>query len=328
LIARDAAGSLAALDRAVAEGVDLGQLAEQLLGYLRDLLACGVGCKENQLLHAGPSEFAAMVEAAQRWGVETILAAAQILDESIVRMRQSVQTRTLLEVALVRICRLEDLDNLASLIAGLRSGAPPTIVPPRSTAPSRSPTPPAEAKTSPPRNPSSRADPPHAGEPVGVSEPAPQPIPQRVLIALDSQSADRVWKQALDLLGDMTSECAAMASRVAIPAPNRLVVSFPAGYNYQKETCERPERKQRLEEALAEVTGSPVKLDFELLAGERKPATTAAPPTPVSHRQLMQRAIRHPLVSETLEMFDGEIVRVDQGAAARTATEVESEEDR
>jgi hypothetical protein len=148
-----------------------------------------------------------------------------------------------------------------------------------------------------------------------------------VLTALDSQSAERVWKQALDLLGDMTAECAASATRVAIPAPNRLVVSFPAGYNYQKETCERPERKQRLEEALAEVTGSKIRIDFELLVGEKKPVTAAAPPPMVSHRQRMQQAIRHPLVSETLEMFDGEVVRVEQGAPQRTAAQPDDEEE-
>ena len=40
---RDAAGALAAIDEAVAQGVDCGQLAEQLLGYFRDLMAVGGG---------------------------------------------------------------------------------------------------------------------------------------------------------------------------------------------------------------------------------------------------------------------------------------------
>ena len=44
LIARDAAQALQQLDAAVREGVDLGQLAEQLLGYLRDVAAALVGC--------------------------------------------------------------------------------------------------------------------------------------------------------------------------------------------------------------------------------------------------------------------------------------------
>jgi DNA polymerase-3 subunit gamma/tau len=324
LIARDAAGSLAALDRAVAEGVDLGQLAEQLLGHLRDMLACAVGCRENQMLHTGSGDFAPLVEAARQWGVETILAAAQILDESIVRMRQSVQTRTLLEVALVRICRLEDLDNLASLVAGLRSGSPPAADAGRRVA--------SHARTSPPpgegyasrstaTTPSSRPSPETSF--TEVAAPSNAAPPPRVLLALDSTTAEKVWKQALDMLGDMTADYASLATRIAISAPNRLVVSFPAGYNYQKESCERPERKLRLEQALESVTGSPVRLDFELLAGEK--AATAAPPPTVSRRQLMQQTIRHPLVSEALEMFDGEVVRVDQGLPLRAAAESDVE---
>ena len=36
LIGRDAAGAIADLDAALDEGVDVGQLLEQLLGYFRD----------------------------------------------------------------------------------------------------------------------------------------------------------------------------------------------------------------------------------------------------------------------------------------------------
>jgi DNA polymerase-3 subunit gamma/tau len=320
LMARDAAGSLAALDQAVAEGVDLGQLAEQLLGHLRDMLACAVGCREDQLLHAVSGDFPALQAASREWGFEAILAAAQILDEALLRMRQSMQTRTLLEVALVRICRLEDLQNLASAIAGLRSGTPSASHPPPTAAPQqvRTPKPSAEGheagRPSPPSRPESAQRNGGPALPPAVSKSSPP----RVLMALDSHSAEMVWKQALSLLGDMTAECAAMATRIAIPAPNRLVVFFPAGYNYQKETCERPERRQRLEEALAEVTGGSIRLEFELLPGE---APVAAEAPAVSRRQLIQQTIRHPLVNEALEAFDGEIVRVDQGSALQGARE-------
>jgi DNA polymerase-3 subunit gamma/tau len=331
LIARDCAQSLAAIDRAADEGVDLGQLAEQLLGFLRDMMAAAVGCDQRQMLHCGPGDFEPLREAAGQWGLETIMAAAQILDESIVRMRQSVHTRTLLEVAVVRICRLEDLDRLADVVAELRAGggtgrpagstgAPaPTIRPQaRSLPPSREAS--AERNAANPQRLGTAVDPaPKAPEnrPPSAEEEAPH-------TALDERSVRSVWKQALDLLGDMTSDYASTASRVAIPAPNRLVVSFPAGYNYQKESCERPERRQRLEEALEKVTGKKVRLDFELLPGEKP---SAAPPAPaMSRRQLMQQTTRHPWVSEALEMFDGEIVRVEAGKPARPAAESTGDE--
>ncbi len=48
---RNAAAALAALDTAVDEGVDCGQLAEQLLGFFRDMMATTVGCDAELLRH-------------------------------------------------------------------------------------------------------------------------------------------------------------------------------------------------------------------------------------------------------------------------------------
>ena len=58
---------------------------------------------------------------ANRLGVQTVLAILQILDQTAARMRVSMSmAEILLEMAIVRICHLENLDELASkLIAGL-----------------------------------------------------------------------------------------------------------------------------------------------------------------------------------------------------------------
>ena len=49
-----------------------------------------------------------VAEAGKRLGLETVLAAMQILDQTLSRMRYSTQGRILAELALVRICQLED----------------------------------------------------------------------------------------------------------------------------------------------------------------------------------------------------------------------------
>ena len=102
----------------------MGQLAEQLLGYMRDIMAVSVGGGPELLLQASAADYPAIADAAKRWGVETILAAVQILDQTLARMRQSVHVRTLAEMALVRMARLEDLDTLPELIAQLRGSGP------------------------------------------------------------------------------------------------------------------------------------------------------------------------------------------------------------
>src|SRR5262245_41827349 len=121
---RDAAAALKEVEAAIGEGVDVGALAEQLLGYFRDCLATLVGCSPDLLLHTSAAEHAQLQSLGQQLGLETLLAMAQILDQTIVRLRQTTHARTLVELALVRLCKLEDLDALPNLLAELRGQAP------------------------------------------------------------------------------------------------------------------------------------------------------------------------------------------------------------
>jgi DNA polymerase-3 subunit gamma/tau len=130
LIERDAAGALLELDHAAEQGVDVGQLAEQLLGYLRDMMAISVGGSAELVRTANPNSVAQLKQWGQTWGTMSLLSALQILDETIVKMRHSVQSRVLMEIALVQICNMQDLQALADLIKAFSAGhsAPPPRV--------------------------------------------------------------------------------------------------------------------------------------------------------------------------------------------------------
>ena len=113
------------VDQAVAEGVDPGQLAEQLLGQFRDMMAAVAGCGAELMLSTPAADYEGLRQTGQRLGLETLLAAVQVLDQCLIRMRQSTHVRTLLEIALVRICSLERLDDLSELVSQLRQGSLP-----------------------------------------------------------------------------------------------------------------------------------------------------------------------------------------------------------
>ncbi len=125
LMQRDAAAALTELDAAVSEGVDIGQLIEQLLGYFRDMLAATVGCSADLMLQVPSSDHAQLRQSGQELGLETLLAATQILDQAIARMRYSFHARALAEIAVIRICQLEQLDELSTWIAQLQLGCTP-----------------------------------------------------------------------------------------------------------------------------------------------------------------------------------------------------------
>ena len=122
LVERDAAAALSELDSAVSEGAEVSQLIDQLLGYfprrddpvgrLRRRAACSIRCPASR------TKFAAYPSSL---GVQTLLAIAQMLDQTAARMRVSTHTRTLAEMAIVRICHLENLDELSAVVAQAQS---------------------------------------------------------------------------------------------------------------------------------------------------------------------------------------------------------------
>jgi DNA polymerase-3 subunit gamma/tau len=135
---RDAAGALGELDATLRDGVDVGLLLDQLVGYFRDVLVSAVGCGRDQLLYALPSQADEVAQVAKQLGFSTILAIGQILDQAAARMRVSMHGRTLVEMAVVRICQFDELDDLAAVVAQLRgssdAGALRPVSPPASVA--------------------------------------------------------------------------------------------------------------------------------------------------------------------------------------------------
>lgn len=119
MVARDTNGALSLIHQNLSSGVNAGQLAGQLLGYFRDMMAVRVGCNEDTLLNCAGSDIPTLKKQGDELGLETILSIVQIFDNAIVRMQASLHGRTLLEVAAVRICGLEQIDSIAGLIKSL-----------------------------------------------------------------------------------------------------------------------------------------------------------------------------------------------------------------
>lgn len=108
----------------------------------------------------------------------------------------------------------------------------------------------------------------------------------------------------------MTADFAGRAEAVAISGPNRLAVRFRKAYTQALQFCERPERRQKLEQTLSRIAGRTIRIDFGLLA-EESPAASAAPlPRAVNRRQRQSELMRHPLIRKASELFDTEILTV------------------
>ena len=194
---RDAATGLALLDSAVRTGADPGQVLDQLMGYYRDVMAVTVGCPAEQMLTALPGQYSDAKALGERLGVNTLLAAMQVLDQTAARMRVSVHERTLADMAIVRLATLEDLDSLAQAVADLRAN-PGAVqagaAPKKNSEPSVAPPglPPAAKPLSPPpvaARPSNGVAPaPHV--PLPPPKPAPRPVAPPPVAVVESSNDD------------------------------------------------------------------------------------------------------------------------------------------
>jgi DNA polymerase-3 subunit gamma/tau len=219
------------------------------------------------------------------------LAAIQIVDQALSRIRYSTQGRLVAELAVVRISQLEELDELSSLIAALEGGSeagpkaghPCGGVPRQATAPSL--------------------------DSPGTASPASGP-----LLELTGENAIEVWSRALARLSGLAAQHARHFDHVTALGQDRLSVSFKPAYTLAKSVCERPEQVARFEAALAEVCGHPVRVEFRLSQQQEDDREAEAAARPVSPQKRLLEVVKNPMVHRATELFGAEPSRVDDPA--------------
>ncbi len=129
LVERNPSGLLQALHAALDSGAQLGELTDQLLFYLRDLMVIAAGANELDLLAVSSNAKTALSTQAKKWGLQTIVSAMQILGDTKARMQRVTYGRALAELGLIRIAMLENMQSLDSLIESLKATESPTALP-------------------------------------------------------------------------------------------------------------------------------------------------------------------------------------------------------
>ncbi len=302
----DAAKALELFAAPANEGLNLGELVDQLIAYWRDLML--LQCSGSKDIHLSVAERhrETLTRQATSRSLDTILAGLDILATVKARLRGSSHARTLVEMALVRLCRLDDLVSLSQLAQWLGNSA--TTV-----------------------SGSKKVEGPNGGKAEGPALPGPTPSAtrdpapatrDRQTQPLTDANLRDIWREMLAQVGGILAGNLQAAGRVAISGPNTLVLYFPDGYNHQREYCQESSRLVRAEEALKKLTGQPWRLRVE--PGNRD--STVAP-TPVAetensltrYRRQRAEALQQPLVQWAVDKLGAQIVHVDDGFGAGAA---------
>ncbi len=315
LAERQPGRAFAELNAALDAGVQLGELFDQLISYFRDLLVLAAGAEEVPLLSVSLDRKRVLADQAQQLGLNTILAATQILSEARQRMQRTSFGRPIAELALARVAMLSDLDELSDLIAAVRglptSGAKTSgsgVVPRRGSAS----TTPAEAVGSSAAVQKKSND--DAAAAVVTTKPAD---------GLGEVSGDELLEKIKARAGTVLAMHLAGVSRTAILGPNALELTFSRRYSSSRQYIEGSDGRQGLQEILAEITGSSVHVtcrqgDDE---GAEKPTAIPAARTRIvakDNLRPVETAEGDEFVQKALSVFEARVLKVTELASKQT----------
>ncbi len=119
VIARQRPQALALFGQALSDGAQLGELTDQVLNYVRDLMILSAGADHVPLLSVSESNRETLAKQAQTWGLNTVVAALQIVSEAKLKMQRATFGRALVELALIRLTLLEQLQAINALLTEL-----------------------------------------------------------------------------------------------------------------------------------------------------------------------------------------------------------------
>src|SRR5438094_415733 len=115
ILERNPKEALELLGRSLDEGLQLGELLDQLIDYWRDLMVVGCAGADYGDISVPPRHRDLLIQQANTIPLDSILAGLDILGATKARLRGSNHGRVLVEMALVRLGRLDDLVSLSQL---------------------------------------------------------------------------------------------------------------------------------------------------------------------------------------------------------------------
>lgn len=130
IAAHDVQQCLTCVDYALRERADVADLPRQLLEYLRDMLAASLGASRDIMLATSPGYLRSIGGLRQATRLRD--AAGDVANRRSCLGPDAAKhpPRVLLEIAIVRMCQLEALDELSNVLGQLQSG----VIAPASTA--------------------------------------------------------------------------------------------------------------------------------------------------------------------------------------------------
>ena len=295
---------LAAIEAVHDRGQSLKALYAQLVEHFRNLLMVKIGGRVEGIVDVPADERARLADAAAG---TSELHLSQVLDALLKAegaIKFSARPRIALEMACIRICRLQPplpIETLIERIDRLREAGPAaaTTAPPRPAPEPPRPAPPPRAEPSSPEPPANPVEAPPSNTAPGVAESPPPPM-----AAPPSKNPDGAWDRFVAAVSERSAALGACLSRCSLSTidDQRIQIAV-SGNGFNKKRIQK--NLGGLRDACQACFGTP--LEVVLTDGEAETTPRQRIQQTEARRQ---EALDHPLVNTALTLFDGQVVDV------------------
>jgi DNA polymerase-3 subunit gamma/tau len=248
LAASDVASGLGLINQMAEEGIDLRQLALQLVAYLRTVLISRVGGQQAQtiLVDLSDSQLAVAQAQARQVDAPALVASVRLLNQACQEMRDAAQPQLVLELAWLDAVMRIAAPPGPSAAPGVSTTAQPVQ---DSTWQSQLPAPARAARSSPPAVSAGASG---AGDGKAQGREAEALVP-------DQQVVDLLRSQWTSLL-QAAEEARGPALRAALRTLRNVVavgddIYFAFEHDFAKQRVERPEDKRFVEDSISRLLG-------------------------------------------------------------------------
>ena len=299
-LARDAAGALRSLAAVQDYGCDVRQFSGELMEHVRNLLVAKVVAAADDLIELGPEEQAEIKADAGRLSLDHIQELFRVVLEAEDGIRTSQHPWYVLEMAVVRACRVGSEQGGVPPPRPVAKGERVAPPPPKAAAPPPAPSP-TERPQAPARQP--KADSAAPPSQAGSAEP----------VAL-------VWEDVVTRVQAERPNIGAFLEHSTLVgiAGDTVTIGFAASAGMSMTMIQKETSQQAVADVCAALAGRRVRLRLVTLEEGAQAPTVAdrrRDRDAKTERHLRDEVLANPLVKEVLSVFGGEVKDVRRNPA-------------
>ena len=279
---------LSILDACFTAGVQPGELMDQAIGYVRDLMITLSGGNNVALCSIAARYRSDLLTQARKLGMQTVMAAFQILSDAKTQMFRSTFARTVLEMAIVQLSLLENLTAISDLLSG------------RLPSPASNPTEPAAPDTTGEKKKSELSQlidssDTAASIPTTTTTTAPAdadasilqsaegaattvaPVTPQPEFQLTPESAPLLLTKLVAACGRTIGSRLRLVHQLLLTSPSRIELILDDTADLARRVLDLPENRSQIEQEIFKLTGSTVTIAVRTIRIEQTPALPSTP---------------------------------------------------